>query len=675
MRLGSSWGGGGGGGSDAVAGAWGVGARAQPSAVCQQQPHLPPVLQAPLSRYEAHRARLPYCSDGGNTSSYNSVLQQQSLQQLQQHQQHQQQQQQQQQLPTRYEAHRAQLPYCVGAAHSSSSSRPQQLLPHQQHYATYLPYGGGQVQPYSSQPAHGAHMSVVLAGPNVPVQGAWSQHAPGLHLPYRSYAAAAAHPHQHYQYQQHQHQQHQQRQFQQQLPYHHQQLQAQQQMQVQQQQQQRVQVQVQQQQQRVHVQQQVQVHVQQQQVQQQQQQAQVQQKPQKQVHVHVQQQQPQHVKVQVQQQQQQQLQSTHASSMPPPAPAPAAATSHSTAAPATAASSSASAAPLAAAGDDASSDAWWRRLVVFDTNVFLHRAHALWGCLPRLAHVGSGGRVLLPIAVLREIDRLKGNALLGFKAREATSVLETAQAGGGSSSSNSGGHGRSSRSCSRSRNGGDRAGARDQSRARGDGGDGGGGDNANTVPLLRMQREGEVSKASTLHAVSAITSALAASLTSTLGRAEAGRRVRQLEKQLSAAVAGGSAGDDGIVECVEYFAGEMGYDVVMVSDDRLLLLRVQQLAGSWPHGGGRGRLSTLSGAELESALREERPLWAGAADAAGQRGRAGAQRGAGEGQAHQGQGQHQGQKQKGQKQQDQRQKGQAQGQGQKQAQRGGQKQR
>jgi hypothetical protein len=81
-----------------------------------------------------------------------------------------------------------------------------------------------------------------------------------------------------------------------------------------------------------------------------------------------------------------------------------------------------------------------------------------------------------------------------------------------------------------------------------------GGDTGNTVPLLRMQREGEVSKASTLHAVSAITSALAASLSSTLGRAEAGRKARQLERQLSAAVTGGSSGDDGIVECVEFFA-------------------------------------------------------------------------------------------------------------------------
>jgi hypothetical protein len=117
-----------------------------------------------------------------------------------------------------------------------------------------------------------------------------------------------------------------------------------------------------------------------------------------------------------------------------------------------------------------------------------------------------------------------------------------------------------------------------------------------------------------------------------------------------------------------------GYDVVMVSDDRLLLLRIQQLSGSWLHGGG-GRLATLSGAELESALREERPLWASAAAAVAQKGRAGPQRGVGEGQAQKQQAQ-QGQKQRGQAQQDQKQKqGQKQGQAQKQQAQQGQKQR
>lgn len=89
------------------------------------------------------------------------------------------------------------------------------------------------------------------------------------------------------------------------------------------------------------------------------------------------------------------------------------------------------------------------------------------------------------------------------------------------------------------------------------------GGTAPCVPLLRLQRDGEVSKRGQLEAVRALGDALAASAHNA-PRAEQ-RRLRELEARMAAAVRGGSSGDDGILECVEFFA-LAGHDVVLVRD-------------------------------------------------------------------------------------------------------------
>ncbi|KAG1659965.1 hypothetical protein FOA52_010598 [Chlamydomonas sp. UWO 241] len=188
-----------------------------------------------------------------------------------------------------------------------------------------------------------------------------------------------------------------------------------------------------------------------------------------------------------------------------------------------------------------------------------------------------------PACLLRPLPLLKG-----YQAYAATAVIHKLQAGGfltsGGSSGSGGGEG------------GENMGLRDGGGCTGDG-----------VPLLLAQLESNVSKASTMHAVAAYLSLHAASL----GAGELEKEAKWALTAASKAVALGRTGKDSIVDCVQYFTKELGYDVVMVTDDNNLMVRMEALAGSLL--GGCGRLSTLTGAELESDLKGERLLWPSAA--------------------------------------------------------------
>eukprot|EP00955_Chlamydomonas_euryale_P107228 365750-Chlamydomonas_euryale.AAC.7 len=106
------------------------------------------------------------------------------------------------------------------------------------------------------------------------------------------------------------------------------------------------------------------------------------------------------------------------------------------------------------------------------------------------------------------------------------------------------------------------------------------------TPLLRLQREEEVSKRAQLEAVHSLSYALSSSLPSSSKAQRA--LVQEVEQRFTSVVLRGASGDDGIMQCIEFFVMS-GYRVVFVSDDRLLRLRVQQLPTDNWHEVGCGR--------------------------------------------------------------------------------------